>query len=195
VILSDRDIKTALVNEEIVIKPLDHPEVQIQPASVDLRLSNEFVVSKDCYKKNPTGYDTRHTDPSEFTEKVWKDRFVINPGEFVLATTLEWVKIPRNLVGRVEGRSSLGRLGLIVHATAGFIDPGFEGQITLELSNLGNNSIVIYAGDRICQICFEQLSSIAEKPYGHKDRHSKYQGQRGVQESKITEDTRWIENE
>lgn len=194
-ILSDRDIKAKLETEEIVITPLDHPEVQIQPASVDLRLGDEFVITNDHYKKH--GYDTRHgfTGFGEYTKKIKQERFMISPGEFVLATTLEWVRIPDDLVGRVEGRSSLGRLGVIIHATAGFIDPGFEGQITLELSNLGNNPVVIYAGDRICQICFEQLSSPAEKPYGHKNRHSKYHGQTGVQESKISEDKRWTANE
>lgn len=113
---------------------------------------------------------------------------LIEPGEFMLATTKEYVKVPDDLVARVEGRSSLGRLGLTMHITAGYIDPGFEGNITLEIANLSNSSIRLYPNQRVCQIVFETMTTPSEIPYGHPSRNSKYMGQTGIECSRIHED-------
>lgn len=187
-ILSDRDIKEYLKLKKISITPLLNEEIQIQPSSVDLRLGNEFRIFK--YSELPFINPKDPDSAKNITElKVIPNDsyFIIQPKEFVLGTTYEYIKIPDSIVGRLEGRSSLGRLGLIVHSTAGYIDPGYEGKITLEISNLGKIPIALYPGMRICQIVFEKLSSPAERPYGIK-RNSKYQGQKDVTESKISED-------
>ena len=113
------------------------------------------------------------------------DAFIIHPNEFALATTLEYVKIPDDLVARVEGRSSMGRLGVTMHVTAGFIDPGFEGNITLEISNIGAMPVALYPGQRVCQIVFETMTTPSEIPYGHPDRNSKYMGQTSPESSRI----------
>jgi len=126
-------------------------------------------------------------DATERIEVTAGEPFVLHPGDFVLANTIERVRIPSDLVARVEGRSSLGRLAIVVHATAGFIDPGFEGQITLELSNLGRTAVKLYPGMRISQIVLQQMKSAAERPYGHA-RGSKYQGQTGPVVSRISSD-------
>ena len=187
-ILSDRDIKKRLDDESIVIDPLTDPELQIQPASVDLRLGHEFVVYK---LPHVACIDTRDPESTEgYTEEVHiedGDHFILHPGEFVLGSTYEWVQVPDDLVARVEGRSSIGRLAVVVHATAGFIDPGFEGRITLELSNLGRVAVKLYPGSRISQLVFHEMSSPAERPYGP-DRGSKYFGQEGPVVSRIQDD-------
>jgi dCTP deaminase len=187
-ILSDRDLRDRLEQGEIVIDPLDDPELQIQPASVDLRLAHEFVVYRlphvPCI--DPRDSDSVRT----YTEKVVvaeAQAFVLHPGEFALGSTLERVAVPSDLVARVEGRSSIGRLAVVVHATAGFIDPGFDGRITLELSNLGRLPVKLYPGMRISQVVFHTMTSPAERPYGPA-RGSKYQGQTGPVTSRITED-------
>ncbi len=183
-ILSDRDIKEYLDKGKLVVKPLD-PEVQIQPSSIDLRLGNHFKVFRHISK----GYIDPLTDNAEeYTEDVFieeGDTFILHPGEFVLGSIREWIEIPEDLVARVEGRSSLGRLALLIHATAGFIDPGFKGNITLELSNVGKMPIALRPGMRICQLALEKLSSPSERPYGHPTRESKYQMQRGATSSRI----------
>ena len=178
-ILSDADLKARLEKGEIEITPLDDPELQIQPASVDLRLSDRFVVYQiphvACIDPNDESTIVDHTTEIKIEEGK---SFVLHPGEFALGSTYERIKVPADLVARVEGRSSIGRLAVVVHATAGFIDPGFEGEITLELANLGNCAVKLYPGMRISQIVFHELRTPAERPYGHA-RGSKYQGQGG----------------
>ncbi len=188
-ILSDRQIVEMLKTGKIVIEPLKDSTEQIGPSSVDLRLGPEFIV----FRREKKPYiDPWRDDPVEFTErvKVAEDEpFIIHPGEFVLASTVEYIKIPADIVARVDGRSSLGRLGIIIHATAGFIDPGFEGNITLEITNINVMPIALYSGMRICQISFEDLSSPAERPYGSR-AGSKYHGQRGPMLSRLKWDRR-----
>lgn len=187
-ILSDRDLKSRLARGDLAIHPLDDPELQIQPASIDLRLSGEFVVYKIPHVPliDPRDLET----VSGYTETLHIEEgegFILHPGEFALGATLESIRIPPDLVARVEGRSSIGRLAVVVHATAGFIDPGFEGQITLELSNLGRLPVKLYPGMRISQIVLHTMSSPAERPYGPQ-RGSKYHGQEGPVPSRIGND-------
>jgi dCTP deaminase len=181
VLLSDRDIRAEIAAERLGIDPYD-PDL-VQPSSVDVRLDTMFRVF------NNTRYT--HIDPSiqqdELTSLVQPDPdepFVLHPGEFVLGSTLELCTLPDDLAGRLEGKSSLGRLGLLTHSTAGFIDPGFSGHITLELSNVANLPVTIYPGMKIGQISFVQLSEPAQTPYGTGQIGSKYQGQRGPTPSK-----------
>ncbi len=185
-ILSDRDIKVLLESGELIVEPLDDPEVQIQPSSIDLRLSPKFVV----FRREKKPYiDPFTDDPLEFTEEVIVsdgEPFVIHPGEFVLGATIERVGIPDYIVARIDGRSSLGRLGILVHATAGFVDPGFFGVITLEITNVNVMPVALYPGMRICQISFDRLSSPADKPYG--PGRGKYWGQTGPIPSRIRRD-------
>jgi len=186
--LSDKDIKAALAEGSIVVEPIEDTEMQIQPASIDLRLGNEFRV----FKHTQRGFiDPLRDDMEEYTEVIHVadgEPFMLHPGEFVLGSIKEYVKIPDDIVAQVDGRSSLGRLAILVHATAGFIDPGFEGNITLELSNVGKMPVAFYPNMRVCQISFSRLSSPSELPYGHPDRRSKYQGQRGPTASRIRND-------
>lgn len=190
--LSDQDIERFLNRsvDPLVIDPIADRSVQIQPASVDLRLSRHF----QFYRISSTPYiDSRSADTvKDCWESVTLKQdvpLVIHPGEFVLGSTVERIELPADLSARVEGRSSFGRLAVIVHATAGFIDPGFCGEITLEIANLGRIPVVLHPGDRVCQICFFQLSSPARRPYGP-ERSSKYQHQVGAQPSRIGRDQR-----
>ena len=187
-ILSDRDIRARLEQGDLQIEPLDDPELQIQPASVDLRLAAEFIVYKlpNVPVSDPRSPETleSYTSPIRIAEG---EPFVLHPGEFALGSTIERVRIPHDLVARVEGRSSFGRLAVVVHATAGFIDPGFEGQITLELSNLGRCAVLLYPGTRISQVVFHTMTSPAERPYGPA-RGSKYHGQVGPVMSRVNRD-------
>ncbi|MCL2114682.1 MAG: dCTP deaminase [Methanobrevibacter sp.] len=188
-ILSDIYIKKFLKEGKILISPLIDPERQIQPSSVDLRIGNEFKGFKIIKKPYIDPKDPENID--SYMESVHVEEgeaFIIHPNEFTLATTLETVKVPDNLVARVEGRSSMGRLGITMHVTAGFIDPGFEGKITLEISNIGKMPVALYPGQRACQIVFETMTSPAEKPYGHPDRDSKYMGQTKPEGSRIKQD-------
>ncbi len=175
-ILSDRSIRAALDEGSIVIDPLG--EDAIQPSSVDLRVDDEFrVFNNHLYPY----IDVRQEQP-DLTDpvKVEQDQpFILHPGEFVLGSTLEKVTLPRDLVARIEGKSSLGRLGLLVHATAGFVDAGFSGWLTLELSNVANLPIAIYPGMKVGQLAFFKLDREAEHAYGDAEIGSKYQGQRG----------------
>jgi dCTP deaminase len=187
-ILSDRELKARILAGDIVIEPLDDPELQIQPASVDLRLGNSFMVYKlphvACIDsrdpKSVSGYTENFVIPDG-------EGFILQPGEFALGSTLERIEVPSDLVARVEGRSSIGRIAIVVHATAGFIDPGFQGEITLELSNLGRCAVKLYPGMRISQVVFHTMTSPAERPYGE-ERGSKYQGQRGPVASRLAVD-------
>lgn len=177
-ILSDAEIKKRLSKGEIVIDPIIDWDNQIQPSSVDLRLGNSFIV----YKYTTSVLDLKCSDFSQYYDVVEIDpneSFLLMPHSFVLGTTLEWIKVPVDLVARVDGRSTLGRLGVLIHATAGYVDPGFEGNITLELSNVNIMPINLYPGMRICQISFETLMGEVERPYGI-NRKSHYLGQKGV---------------
>lgn len=184
-ILSDGEIRRRLASGALEIDPLEDPELQIQPASVDLRLGREFL------EFQRTNIPCIHPESDDEVEKYVTetvvdegDEFVLHPGDFVLGTTMERVAIPDDLIAHVEGRSSLGRLAIVVHATAGLCDPGYEGQITLELSNLGAAPVALSPGMRISQLTFTELTEPAEVPYGA-DRGSKYQGQQGPQASRI----------
>lgn len=185
-ILSDTDIKHRLERGDLRVEPLEDPDLQIQPASIDLRLGEQFTLY-DLTKTaliDPRDPESLRSVTREHTTHIG-DYFVLHPGEFALAHTLEFVSIPDDLVARVEGRSSLGRLGVAVHITAGFIDPGFVGQITLELANLNRTAVKLYPGTRICQLCIEQMLSPAERPYGSEGRSSKYQRQQGATSTRI----------
>jgi dCTP deaminase len=184
-ILSDADIRRRLDEGSLVIEPLADPELQIQPASVDLRLGPEFL---EFQRTNiPCIHPGSEDEVADYVAETVVDEgddFVLHPGDFVLGTTTERVEIPPDLIAHVEGRSSLGRLAIVVHATAGIADPGYCGQITLELSNLGAAPVALTPGMRISQLTFTKLSSPAERPYGE-ERGSKYQQQEGPQASKI----------
>jgi dCTP deaminase len=176
VILSDRTIKEELAAKRVVIDPFD--ERAIQPSSVDLRIDRYFRV----FRNHTMGHIDVRENLEELTELVEvpaDDVFILHPGEFVLGSTLERVQLPNDLVARLEGKSSLGRLGLLIHSTAGFVDAGWNGQLTLELSNVATLPITLYPGMRIGQISFIRMTTEAEHPYGTGDLHSKYQGQRG----------------
>ena len=174
-VLSDRTIRRLLDEGRIGIEPYD--ESLLQPSSVDVRVDRYFRVFHNA--RYPF-IDVR--EPQEdLTELVEADTepFILHPGEFVLGSTLERIRLPDDLVARLEGKSSLGRLGLLIHSTAGFIDPGWDGHVTLELSNVANLPITIYHGMKIGQLSFVQLSEPAEAPYGSGGLGSKYQGQKG----------------
>lgn len=175
-LLPDVAIQRRIEAGGIIIDPYD-PSL-LQPASLDVRVDRFFRVFKNS--RHPY-IDVRREqdDLTELVEIVNGDPFILHPGEFVLGSTRERVGIPDDLVSRLEGKSSLGRLGLLIHSTAGFIDPGFDGHITLELSNVATLPITIYPGMRIGQLSFILLSEPAQKPYGSKGLGSKYQGQRG----------------
>jgi dCTP deaminase len=175
VVLSDRTIRRLLDEGRIEIEPYD--ESLLQPSSVDVRVDRYFRVFHNA--RYPF-IDVREAqeDLTELVE-VNDEPFILHPGEFVLGSTLERIRLPDDLVARLEGKSSLGRLGLLIHSTAGFIDPGWDGHVTLELSNVANLPITIYHGMKIGQLSFVQLSEPAESPYGSGGLGSKYQGQRG----------------
>ena len=175
-LLSDRDIAKLCASGEIEMDPYD-PQM-IQPASIDVRLDRYFRLF-DNHKYSVIDPALPQDDLTHLVDVGQSAPFVLHPGEFVLGSTLERVRLAENLAARLEGKSSLGRLGLLTHSTAGFIDPGFNGHVTLELSNTATMPILLYPGMKIGQLCFFQLSSSAEKPYGSRERGSRYQGQRG----------------
>ena len=184
-ILSDKTIKEYLEEGKIVIDPLKD-EQQIQPSSVDMRLGDEFKVFKVIRKPYIDPKDDE--DIAEYMESSTVpegEAFIIHPNEFALATTQEYVKVPDDLVARVEGRSSMGRLGVTMHVTAGYVDPGFEGRITLEISNIGAMPVALYPGQRVCQLVFETMTTPAELPYGHPKRNSKYMKQLKPESSRV----------
>lgn len=184
-ILSDKTIKEYLKEGKIVIDPLKD-EQQIQPSSVDMRLGDEFKVFKVIRKPYIDPKDKE--DIAEYMESSTVpegEAFIIHPNEFALATTQEYVKVPDDLVARVEGRSSMGRLGVTMHVTAGYVDPGFEGRITLEISNIGAMPVALYPGQRVCQLVFETMTTPAELPYGHPKRNSKYMKQLKPESSRV----------
>jgi dCTP deaminase len=174
VILSDRSIREQIAAGRIVVEPFDGGLVQ--PSSIDLRLGRSFLVFRNTRRayldvKEPA------EDLMERIDLEPDEPIALHPTEFVLGSTLERVTIPNDLVGRLEGRSSVGRLGIVIHSTAGYIDPGFSGPITLEIANLANIPIRLYPGMRIAQISFSQMTTPAEVPYGQRSLGSKYQGQ------------------
>lgn len=173
--LTDEDILREIRSRQLVENYKDL-SIQVQPSSFDLRLDHNFVTFPRK-PSDPVRIDSPEV-PKECLQKVCNRTGIdLPPGEFVLAQTREWVNIPSNLVARVEGRSTMGRLGLAVHITAGYIDPGFSGRITLELSNVGPFTLRLVPGTRISQIVFSQMTGHVALPYGHHDRRSKYQGQ------------------
>ncbi len=175
-ILSDRDIRAQIEAGRIVIDPFQAEAVQ--PSSVDLHLDRRFRVFANS--RHPY-IDVREAQP-DLTELVEIDAdapFILHPGEFVLGSTLERVRLPDDLVARLEGKSSLGRLGLLIHSTAGYVDPGWDGNLTLELSNVANLPITLWPGMKIGQLCMFRLTSPAEHPYGSAVYGSRYQDQRG----------------
>ena len=175
-LLSDRDILAEIEAKRIVLEPYD--ESLLQPSSIDFRLDRYFRV----FENHRYPHIDPAADQSDLTREVeptGDEPFILHPGEFVLGSTLEVVSLPDDLAARVEGKSSLGRLGLLTHATAGFVDPGFSGHVTLELANVATLPIKLYPGMKIGQLCFFRLSSPAEHPYGSAKYGSRYQGQRG----------------
>ena len=192
-ILSDRDIRSRLEDGDLVVEPLEDPDLQIQPASIDVRLGQEFL---EFRRTNiPSIHPQETQEVGDYVSETVIDEgeeFILHPGDFVLGTTKERVEIPADLVAQVEGRSSLGRLAVVVHATAGFVDPGFRGRITLELSNLGTAPVALSPGMRISQIVFTELTSPAASPYGS-ERGSKYQDQGGPAASRIGDDVEFDE--
>ncbi|MGO2660371.1 dCTP deaminase [Mycetocola reblochoni] len=175
-LLSDRDIKAGLASGRIALDPLD--EAMVQPSSIDVRLDRYFRL----FDNHKYPFIDPAQDQPELTRLIEvkpDEPFILHPGEFVLGATFEQVGLSDDVAARLEGKSSLGRLGLLTHSTAGFIDPGFSGHVTLELSNVATLPITLWPGMKIGQLCFFQLSSAAENPYGSAQYGSRYQGQRG----------------
>jgi len=176
VLLSDRDIRTQIDGGRVRLDPWD--PAMVQPSSVDVRLDRYFRLF-DNHKYPVIDPSSEQPDLTRLVEVDRDESFVLHPGEFVLGSSYETVTLPDDIAARVEGKSSLGRLGLLTHATAGFVDPGFTGHVTLELSNVATLPIVLHPGMKIGQLCFFQLSSASEHPYGSQVKGSHYQGQRG----------------
>jgi len=186
-VLSDRSIKEELALGRIRVEPLW--EDAIQPASIDLHLDRVFLI----FRVTRRPYVDVREDASDLTERVVigpEEPFIVQPGSFVLAGTVEHITLPDDIVARVDGKSSLGRLGLLVHATAGYVDPGFSGKLTLELSNQSQMPIALYYGMKIAQISFYRLSTPVERPYGSPGLGSKYQGQDEPTPSRAHQDFR-----
>jgi dCTP deaminase len=183
-ILSDRTIREEIERGRIVIDPFD--PVCVQPSSIDLHVDAEFRVFRN--NRYPYIDVKQDQDLTELVEVKPDEAFILHPGEFVLGSTAERVALPDDLVARLEGKSSLGRLGLLIHSTAGYVDPGWDGFLTLELSNVANLPITIYPGMKIGQISFFRLTTAADTPYG--SAGNKYQGQRGPTASRIYEEFR-----
>ena len=175
-LLSDRDIRAEIDGGRVRIEPYD--DSMIQPSSIDIRLDRFFRVFEN-HRYPFIDPREEQTDLTRGVEVRPDEPFVLHPGEFVLGSTYEVVTLPDDLAARVEGKSSLGRLGLLTHATAGFIDPGFSGHVTLELSNVATLPVMLWPGMKVGQLCFFRLSSPAEHPYGSSVYGSRYQGQRG----------------
>ena len=183
-ILSDRTLREQIAAGRIVLDPFD--ETLIQPSSIDVRISHMFRV----FRNHTAAVIDVKQDLTALTElvEISEDQaFMLHPGEFVLGSTLERLAVPDDLVARIEGKSSLGRLGLLIHSTAGFIDAGFDGHITLELANVASLPITLYPGMKIGQVSFMQMTTAADNPYGSGAKGSKYQGQRGPTPSRYFE--------
>jgi dCTP deaminase len=176
VLLSDRDIRAEIDAGRVQIEPFD--PAMVQPSSIDVRLDRYFRVFEN-HKYPFIDPAAEQPDLTRLIEPEGEDPFILHPGEFVLASTYEVITLPDNIASRLEGKSSLGRLGLLTHSTAGFIDPGFSGHVTLELSNVATLPIKLWPGMKIGQLCMFQTSSSVENPYGSTVHGSRYQGQRG----------------
>jgi dCTP deaminase len=174
--MSDRDIRAEIEAGRIGLEPLDMG--LLQPSSFDVRLDRFFRLF-DNHKYAYIDPAEEMSDLTRLVEVDPKEAFILHPGEFVLGSTYEFVTLPDNIAARLEGKSSLGRLGLLTHSTAGFVDPGFNGHVTLELANVSNLPIKLWPGMKVGQLCFFQLSSPSETPYGSAKYNSRYQGQRG----------------
>ena len=175
-LMSDRDIRASIESGQIGLEPLEMS--LLQPSSFDVRLDRFFRL----FDNHKYAYIDPAEDQSDLTQLIEvdpKEAFILHPGEFVLGSTYEFVTLPDNLAARLEGKSSLGRLGLMTHSTAGFVDPGFKGHVTLELANVSNLPIKLWPGMKVGQLCFFQLSSPSETPYGSEKYNNRYQGQRG----------------
>jgi len=184
-VFSDKDIKEAINNGIIGIDP--YFEKDVQPASVDLHLDKKLLI----FNNSSAPFIDLKKELPDLNEPIiiqGDEPFIIHPGDFVLGSTLEKITIPNDMVARIEGKSSLGRLGLLIHSTAGFVDPGFSGNLTLELANVSRLPITLYYGMRIGQISFQKMVSEAEKPYGSPELKSRYQGQLDPTESRVFED-------
>ena len=184
-VLSDHTIKLEMAAGQILVEPCDPDD--IQPSSVDLHLGDDFQV----FRNSRYPYIDPSREQPGLTERVTASReepFVLHPNEFALGTTVERVELPFDIVGRLEGKSSLGRLGLLIHSTAGYVDPGWSGRLTLELSNVANLPILLSPGMKIGQISFSRMSSVVDRPYGHPGLGSKYQGQTAATPSKMHQD-------
>ncbi len=175
-LLSDGDIRKQLDSGRIKLNPLNLD--LLQPSSIDVRLDRFFRLF-DNHKYPFIDPREQQDELTRFVEVASDEAFILHPGEFVLGSTFEYVSLPNDIAARLEGKSSLGRLGLLTHSTAGFVDPGFEGHVTLELSNVATLPIKLWPGMKIGQLCFFQLSSPSENPYGSEKYGSRYQGQRG----------------
>lgn len=181
-VLSDRTIRLEMAKGRIVVDPCDPDD--IQPSSVDLHLGDDFQV----FRNSRLPYIDPSLEQPGLTERVVAsvaEPFVLHPGEFALGTTIERIALPDDVVGRLEGKSSLGRLGLLIHSTAGYVDPGWDGRLTLELSNVANLPIVLTPGMKIGQISFSQMTTVVDRPYGHPELGSKYQGQNEATPSRM----------
>ena len=175
-LMSDRDIRAAIEAGHIGLEPLDMG--LLQPSSFDVRLDRFFRLF-DNHKYAYIDPAEEMSELTRFVEVASDEAFILHPGEFVLGSTYEFVSLPDNIAARLEGKSSLGRLGLLTHSTAGFVDPGFNGHVTLELANVSNLPIKLWPGMKVGQLCFFQLSSPSETPYGSAKYLNRYQGQRG----------------
>ena len=175
-LLSDGDIRRQIEAGRIGLEPLNME--LMQPSSIDVRLDRFFRLF-DNHKYPYIDPREQQDDLTRFVEVASDEAFILHPGEFVLGSTYEYVSLPDDIAARLEGKSSLGRLGLLTHSTAGFVDPGFQGHVTLELSNVATLPIKLWPGMKIGQLCFFQLSSASENPYGSEKYESRYQGQRG----------------
>ncbi|MDA8293952.1 MAG: dCTP deaminase [Actinomycetota bacterium] len=186
-VLSDRSIREAIDAGRIVIDPLG--DGCVQPSSVDLHVDRYFRVFRN-HTSRVIDVREDQEDLTELVEIAEDSALILHPGEFVLGSTMERVALPDDLVARLEGKSSLGRLGLLIHSTAGFVDAGWDGHLTLELSNVANLPITVYPGMKIGQISFLQMTTAAERPYGSDGLGSKYQGQWGPTPSRYADNFR-----
>lgn len=181
-VLSDRTIKSEMAAGRIIIDPLD--PCDIQPSSVDLHLGDDFQV----FRNSRYPYIDPGREQPGLMERVSaspEEPFVLHPGEFALGTTVERIALPDDVVGRLEGKSSLGRLGLLIHSTAGYVDPGWDGRLTLELSNVANLPILLTPGMKIGQVSFSKMTTPVDRPYGHPELGSRYMGQHEATSSKM----------
>ena len=187
-ILPDHEIEKAVKNGQIVIRPLD-PEEQIKSVGVDLKLGNEFRLFRLNHKSHINPAEDSFDELTEIVRVKDGGDFILHPGEFVLGVTKEHIELPADIMARIDGRSSLGRMGIIVHSTAGRVDPGFKGTLTLEITNIGKLPVNLFPGMRFCSLVFERLGSPVKRDYG---KIGKYVGQKGPVGSRISQEFKKI---